>query len=245
MRVYLYLFSCFAIFLLTSCHTSRKATAHHSRTPKFIDDIYMDRHNKNCATAECIDKAAKYPDRKYPERRWTNRKSSGEKSVAATNNEGRKETTPHLDISRTEARGLKEKYAAILGINPKDIANVPLFQFIDEWYGVEYHMGGEDKTGIDCSGFTRKLYEAIYGMDLVHSSHELYNNCQHLKNISKAEEGDLVFFKTHGRRISHVGVYLTNDYFVHASTSQGVVISSLKEEYWQKHFVASGKINKP
>jgi lipoprotein Spr len=61
-------------------------------------------------------------------------------------------------------------------------------------------------------------------------------------NADSLKEGDLVFFKTRGRSISHVGIYLMNNFFVHASSSQGVIISSLNDEYWSRKYAGAGKV---
>ena len=62
------------------------------------------------------------------------------------------------------------------------------------------------------------------------------------RQLFKLREGDLVFFKIHRKRISHVGIYLVNNFFVHASLSQGVMISNLNDEYWQRVFAGAGRM---
>jgi lipoprotein Spr len=238
MRRYLLCLVAITVVTLTSCHTGRKAVSSHSRQPRFIDDIYMDAHNKNSATADAVDRNIKPAAKKYPTKRYASKNNPDVESKAADNG------LPKVCISKGETKELRDKYAGMLGVSKKEISNYNLYSFIDEWYGTAYHMGGQDKSGIDCSGFAKKLYEVVFGTDLAHSSAELYSTCKHVKKGGDVEEGDLVFFKTHGRHISHVGVYLMNYYFVHASTSQGVVISSLKEEYWQKHYVGAGKAHR-
>ncbi len=238
MRKLLFIFSFFAFFVLTSCHTAHKATARHSRTPKFIDDIYMDPHNKNCATADCIDRTSKYPEKRYL------RRQSSSKNGAHTHDSVIAEAYVIKPVTRTEEKGLSKKYADLIGIGRSDINSYSLYAFVDEWYGVKYRLGGLDRSGIDCSGFAYRLYQSVYGIELLHNAGDQYANCDHIRDISKAVEGDLVFFKTHGHRISHVGVYLGNDHFVHASTSQGVMISSLKDEYWQAHLVGAGRVSR-
>ena len=198
----------------------------------------MGKHNKTGAHDEAIDRSVKYPEKKNTEGYSKKRNRGWNPPEKVSKNEIPENPSYKPVVPST----LREKYAAMLNVKTKEIDNYELYHFIDEWYGVKYCMGGLDKSGIDCSGFTKRLYEKVYGVDLAHSSGDLYANCQHLKNISSAEEGDLVFFKTRGKRISHVGVYLMNDYFVHASSSQGIVISNLKEEYWQKHYAGAGKM---
>lgn len=136
------------------------------------------------------------------------------------------------------------KYSGLVSADPKDITNYPLYHFIDDWYGTEYKWGGNDNTGIDCSAFSQKLYREIYGVDLLRTAREQHRNCERIRHSEDAEEGDLIFFRTHRLRISHVGVYLTNGYFVHASSSQGVVISNLNDRYWRRRYAGCGRIER-
>ena len=231
------------LLLLASCDTSRKAVSHHSRQPKFIDDIYIGGHNKNAATADAIDRNAKPVAKKYSEKRYfpatVAKSGSADVEPKAISMD-----QPRIHSGRGESRELRDKYAGLLGIEKGDISNFSLYSFIDDWYGTSYHLGGQDKSGIDCSGFAKKLYESVFSTEIAHSSVELFSTCKRVKKAGDIEEGDLVFFKTHGKRISHVGVYLANDYFVHASTSQGVVISNLKDEYWHRRYAGAGKASK-
>lgn len=137
---------------------------------------------------------------------------------------------------------LKQKYAKMLGVPPARITNLTLYRFIDRWYGTHYRSGGCDANGIDCSGFVQKLYSEVYGVDLVRTAMDQFRKCRFIKKPSDAVEGDLVFFSIHTKGISHVGIYLTNNHFVHASTSGGVMISSLQEAYWSKYYVSCGRV---
>lgn len=145
------------------------------------------------------------------------------------------------------------KYANILGITAAAslIHNLPLYNFIEEWYGVPYQYGGNDKSGIDCSAFVQRMYENVFCMNMVRTAFEQFRECDLVESTENLREGDLVFFYTVSRsrkskkvkrRISHVGVYLANDYFVHASSSSGVMISSLKDSYWSRKFAGAGQI---
>lgn len=136
------------------------------------------------------------------------------------------------------------KYSDLIGLMPKAMSNYILYKFIDEWYGVKYTYGGNDKTGIDCSAFVQRLYNEVFCTDLVRTARDQFHSCKMIWDIDNLIEGDLVFFKTHGKRISHVGIYLANNFFVHASTTGGVMISSLTETYWSKRFAGAGKIPK-
>ncbi|MBS1783342.1 MAG: C40 family peptidase [Bacteroidetes bacterium] len=142
------------------------------------------------------------------------------------------------------ASELQKRYAALLDVVPYAISNFPLYEFIDRWYGVRYQLGGSNLNGIDCSAFVQRLYEQVFCANLVRTAMEQFHNCRLLKDTANLKEGDLVFFHTRGRkRITHVGIYLANGFFVHASSSQGVMISSLREQYWSRYFAGGGKVS--
>lgn len=136
---------------------------------------------------------------------------------------------------------LQTKYAALLGINTEQIKNLKLYQFIDEWYGVPYKYGGKTKEGIDCSDFTAILCKDVYNKTVEIPSSKIYSMTQPI-NISEIQEGDLVFFKIESSKISHVGVYLQNNKFIHASTKKGVIINDLNEAYYKKYFYKAGRL---
>ncbi|GAB6190381.1 NlpC/P60 family protein [Desulfocastanea catecholica] len=109
-----------------------------------------------------------------------------------------------------------------------------LRQYFASWQGTRYSLGGLSRKGVDCSGLTLLTYKELFGKDLPRTVRE---QAEEGTKISKAalQPGDLVFFKT-GAFQRHVGVYLEEDLFFHASFSKGVMISSLNNAYWQKKF---------
>jgi murein DD-endopeptidase / murein LD-carboxypeptidase len=139
---------------------------------------------------------------------------------------------------------LNLKYANMLGVLPQVITNDLLYGFIDEWYGTRYRMGGMDKKGIDCSAFVQRLYERVFNVNILRTAAEQFSFCNSVFNKNDLKEGDLVFFHIKTKRISHVGIYLMNDYFVHSSSSNGVMISNLNDKYWQKYFAGAGRVPK-
>jgi len=128
------------------------------------------------------------------------------------------------------------------GITCDNLQNFDLAQLVNEWVGTPYRMGGTSKKGIDCSGFTRMLYREAYCTDLLRSSRDMISQITQVKDKSELKEGDLLFFKIYRHRVSHVGVYLKDGYFVHASTQNGVEIASLSMPYYQKTFFKAGRI---
>ncbi len=135
---------------------------------------------------------------------------------------------------------IQYKYAMMLNVDIESLKNLSLFGYIDNWFGTKYRMGGSTKSGIDCSALTSSLLLAVYGFAVPRTARQQYKATQHI-NKSDLKEGDLVFFNTHGG-VSHVGLYLDNDYFVHASSSEGVTISSLDDSYYSKRFICGGRV---
>lgn len=105
-----------------------------------------------------------------------------------------------------------------------------------EWKGTRYRLGGMSKQGIDCSGFTQLTFRELFGIRLPRTTVE---QAKSGKQIPKSElrTGDLVFFKTgRGPNGRHVGIYVKNGQFLHASTKGGVIYSDLSSPYWSKTF---------
>jgi lipoprotein Spr len=128
-----------------------------------------------------------------------------------------------------------------LGISEKEVKSKKLYTFISDWYGTPYKYGGCGRSGIDCSCFTGTLYYKVYGKIIARSSSQLYKDSDHIKT-KHLQEGDLLFFKIGSKDISHVGVYLRDDKFVHASTKKGVMISSLNEQFFKDTYFAAGRL---
>ena len=127
------------------------------------------------------------------------------------------------------------------GISKSDVTiKERLNQHYMAWHGVPYKIGGNNKRGIDCSGFVHVTYKKALGVTVPRSTKLLAKTG---KNISRKQlsVGDLVFFKT-GFAKQHVGIYMGNGQFIHASTSKGVMKSNLKSPYWSKHYWKSTRV---
>ncbi|MCC7303569.1 MAG: C40 family peptidase [Bacteroidia bacterium] len=135
---------------------------------------------------------------------------------------------------------LRDKYSVLLQVEPVAIHDFTLYKFTDHWIGVPYKYGGKDEGGIDCSGFVSRLQKEVYGREVNGPSWSIADNCIRIQR-SELREGDLVFFSIGSAKISHTGVYLQNNFFIHASTSKGVMISSLTENYYMKYFHSAGR----
>ena len=135
---------------------------------------------------------------------------------------------------------LQVKYAVLLNTPAEEVRNTKMFEFIDDWYGTPYRLGGTTKKGVDCSAFSQFLFATVYGFSIPRTAREQYNLTTRISR-TELKEGDLIFFNTRGG-ISHVGIYLQNNKFVHASTSGGVTISDIFDEYWARKFVGVGRL---
>lgn len=234
--------------VVSGCTSSREvAYTGHPRNSRFINDITLKGNSTNVNT--------KVAGHKYSRTERIEKKAEKAERNTYSNYTAPLNKCIVIDMPGRpyDAQPLQTKYAAVLGIMPFSISNLSLYSFIDDWYGVRYRMGGNDKSGIDCSAFVQRLYESVFCTNLVRTAFEQFNLCQLIWNTDSLKEGDLVFFGhstgRHGRRrghsvISHVGIYLANNYFVHASTTGGVMISSLKEEYWSRYYAGAGAIPK-
>jgi cell wall-associated NlpC family hydrolase len=137
---------------------------------------------------------------------------------------------------------VKEKYSAMLDVLPNQITNVMLYRFIEDWYGTRYRMGGTTKSGVDCSAFVQNLYQYVFGLNLLRTAWMQFESSKYINNVSDLKEGDLVFFRINSSRITHVGVYLKNNFFVHSASSKGVSIANLTSAYWSKYFAGGGRV---
>jgi len=110
-----------------------------------------------------------------------------------------------------------------------------------EYIGVSYRRGQSNAKGFDCSGYVKFVYNK-FNLDLPHSSSSQFKQCHRITK-EVAQPGDLVFFVTRGKRISHVGIYLGNQQFVHApSYGKKVSVSTLESAYYKRRLAGFGAV---
>ena len=115
---------------------------------------------------------------------------------------------------------------------------------VAKWIGTPYRWGGNTLKGVDCSGFVRNVYMNNFGITLNRSSRDMYREVESIDR-DELQPGDLVFFKRKRGPIYHVGIYLQNGNFAHASSGdRKVLVSSLDEAYYDKNFYAGGRVKR-
>ncbi len=206
---------------------NNKSTKHKTRTDiQFLDDIAITGGNNSTQIQE--------PQSSHSSRR----KRNATQVVYA----------PPTDVMLTNynienAIGLQFKYAILLDASVEKITNLILLQNMDHWWGTHYCMGGSTEACIDCSAFTQIMMRDVYKTDVPRTARAQYDNSARIE-MQDLQEGDLLFFQTVGRDISHVGIYLTNNKFVHAATIEGVTISDLNDPFWRTRYKGAGRVIK-
>lgn len=144
------------------------------------------------------------------------------------------------ETSIEDAGELQFKYSLLLDVEVELVKNTPLFRVIDEWYGTRYRYGGTTKQGIDCSALMQIFFTSLYGVALPRTARQQYEFSEQISR-TELKEGDLLFFNTTGG-VSHVGMYLQNNKFVHASSTSGVTISDMFDPYYVNRLVGVGRV---
>ena len=129
-----------------------------------------------------------------------------------------------------------------LGVDIDMQDNHRLYIEASQWIRTPHRLGGNSQNGIDCSGFTQHIYKKVYKKKIPRSSQQQYRKAYKVSK-SKLKEGDLVFFSAarSKKQISHVGIYLKDNLFIHTSSSQGVTINNLNEKYYRRNWVSGGR----
>ena len=140
-----------------------------------------------------------------------------------------------------EEDAILKHYAKHMNVSDSILYIPELYIAIHEWMGTPYRYGRSDKKGTDCSGFVRNIYLPLCGEELPRSTSEM-SKVIYPKPKTELKEGDLVFFNEQGRVNSHVGIYLQNGWFVHASIYRGVTLNNLNTPYYTRLFSKGGSL---
>ena len=138
-----------------------------------------------------------------------------------------------------------ETYSQKLGYKLEGSEEKKFIETVDAWLGVPYKYGGCAKDGTDCSCFVSSFYKDVFGILLPRKSEDMKLLTTTIEIVKDSlQQGDLVFFKITGEKVSHVGIYISKGYFVHATTSKGVMINSLDENYYKKYYLTAGRVDR-
>ena len=118
-----------------------------------------------------------------------------------------------------------------------------LRQASSNWLGTPHRWGGTGRNGIDCSAFVQRIYKDALGLSLPRTTKDQVRVGLSVDR-RQIQIGDLIFFR-HDRNKRHVGIYLGNDEFVHASSSRGVMVSKLHEPYWRRVYWTTRRVLDP
>ena len=146
-------------------------------------------------------------------------------------------------VSTTRFRAAADRPSASVPPSAsKEVQEDALRRAADEWLNVPYRFGGESRQGIDCSGLTCRIYREVYGIELPRTVEQQIQAGRFVQK-ARLQPGDLLFFRTGGSgAVDHVGIYLGQGRFVHASLQRGVVISELEARYYQRRYVTARRI---
>lgn len=146
-----------------------------------------------------------------------------------------------VDVQRIRKKYEKPLTGPVTDDAPAGLDRDKLLLDVVSYLGVPYKYGGSSRRGVDCSGFTSQVYSTAADLTLPRSTREQYTVGTKIDR-DQLRFGDLVFFNTTGRSPSHVGIYIEDDLFAHASVTDGVTFSSLESEYYRKRFVGARRV---
>ena len=154
------------------------------------------------------------------------------------------EDEPEIEISKVLGTPVPENKYDIPGYDYTTIRERLLMEII-KYLGTPYKYGGTTKNGIDCSAFTQLLYRDVFKMNLQRSARLQYTQGREVNGKNELAFGDLVFFNTRQRvKPGHVGIYIGENLFAHASSTKGVTISSINYDYYSRRYMGARRFDK-
>ena len=189
----------------------------------------------------CSSSSPRFADReKKPAEKQVGHKGqrfSSKEAEEETKENNKKVDTKDIEKITAGTRDFKkEKNPAI-----KPLDHSKMMREISRYMGVPYLYGGTTAQGLDCSGYTMVVYKNAVGKFLPRSAADQAKIGRHVQ-LQDLKFGDLLFFNTTGEQYSHVGIYLGDDLFAHASVTLGVTISSLQSDYYEKRYVDAKRV---
>ncbi|MGZ8559427.1 MAG: C40 family peptidase [Chitinophagaceae bacterium] len=227
----------FTIVTMASCSSIKPLSFTNSKQVETAPAVTKSVSSSNTKEIKFLEDISTIPESPVNTRITGSEKTSG-KQVVSENK---------INLNRFSAvetaSEVQLKYAILLNTEVEQLEGTRLLEFVDEWYGTRYRYGGTTKSGIDCSAFVQAIYVAAFAVTLPRTARDQYRYSR-IISATEMKTGDLVFFNTTGG-ISHVGIYLQNNKFVHASSAYGVTISDMFDPFYIKRFIGIGRIEKP
>jgi len=160
-------------------------------------------------------------------------------SCSSTQSYGNKQLYDPAEVAQVS----KKLGIPLKNTNAEDDKYMRLYAECSLWMGVRYRYAGNTKKGVDCSGLVHNIYKATYRKKIPRSTKDLSSKTRTVKR-NQLQTGDLVFFATtkNKKKATHVGIYLKDGYFIHASTSSGVIVTHLNESYYKSRWIKGGRI---
>lgn len=170
----------------------------------------------------------------------TSRTARPPSSVQTSSQPKDKADTSSTTKSANESSDEDESLPLAMKVSGQKGTKESLMQAYRDWEGTPYKLGGISKKGVDCSRFVNIVFNQYLGTKIPETTRKQLNVGDHIRR-GAINTGDLVFFRT-GRKTLHVGIAVNGGEFLHASTSNGVMISKLGNSYWRSRFLAARRI---
>jgi cell wall-associated NlpC family hydrolase len=211
--------------------------------------------------AGCTGSSPRFAGHEKKEETQTKHRKGNVRFSSKESEEERKEDDKKVDVKKAEQRfsssspvtkeaspspAAKKSSSAAASTEPVTAKNFEQQKMMDAilaWMGTPYEHGGNSKSGIDCSGFTQQIFKESASMDLPRTTETQIKLGTPISQ-DELKFGDLIFFNTTGQNPSHVGIYIGDDMFAHASVSFGVTLSSLYSSYYKKRYTEARRVIK-